>query len=131
MLTVALDNNVLVQTLIPVNPKDKWFNFAISDEALFCATMLHSAAHNAMLVGNNELADPFQLNAEAIRILNSRLGDPSKSVDDLTIAAVACLILFEVSRVFFDDLQYILIHFARISLGIYLSRISTWQDSNE
>ena len=60
--------------------------------------MLHSAAHNSMLVGNNDLADPFQLNAEAIRILNTRLGDPTRSISDLTIAAVACLILFEVGR---------------------------------
>lgn len=99
MLTVSPDNQVLVNTLIPVNPKDKWFNFAISDEALFHATMLHSAAHHSMLVGNNELAEPSQLNSEAIRILNLRLGDPSQGVSDLTIAAVACLILFEVGRV--------------------------------
>jgi len=97
LLIASTDNQVLVKTLIPVNPKDKWFNFAISDDALFHATMLHSAAHNSMLVGNSDLGDPIQLNTEAIRILNSRLGDPTRGISDLTIAAVACLILFEVS----------------------------------
>jgi hypothetical protein len=96
-LTVPLDNKVLVNTLIPVNPKDKWFNYAISDEALFHATMLHSAGHNAMLAGNNDLADPFQLKLEAIRLVNRRLDDPVRSISDLTIGAVACLVLFEVS----------------------------------
>jgi len=59
--------------------------------------MLHSAGHNAMLAGNNDLADPFQLKLEAIRLINQRLGDPVISTNDLTIAAVACLVLFEVS----------------------------------
>lgn len=88
-------NKVLVNTLIPVNPKDKWFNYAISDEALFHATMLHSAGHNAMLSGNYDLADPFQLKLEAVRLVNRRLNDPVQSISDLTIAAVACLVLFE------------------------------------
>lgn len=87
---------MLLNTLIPVNPKDKWFNFAISDEALFHATMLHAAGHNAMLAGNTDLADPFQLKLEAIRLVNERLGDPVRSISDLTIGAVACLVMFEV-----------------------------------
>lgn len=93
-----LDNKVLVNTLIPVNPKDKWFNYAVSDEALFHATMMHSAGHNAMLVGNNDLADPAQLKFEAMRIINRRLDDPVLSISDLTIGAVACIVLFEVRQ---------------------------------
>lgn len=58
--------------------------------------MLHSAGHNAMLAGNFDLADPFQLKLEAIRSVNRRLEDPFRSTDDLTIGAVACLVLFEV-----------------------------------
>jgi len=93
------DNKILVNTSIPVNPKDKWFSYAISDEALFYATMLHSAGHNAMLAGNLDLADPFRLKLEAVRLINERLDDPLRSTSDVTIGAVACLVMFEVNGV--------------------------------
>lgn len=51
-----------------------------------------------MLAGNNDLADPFQLKGEAVRLLNRRMDDPVLSISDLTIGAVACLVLFEVSN---------------------------------
>ena len=85
-------------TLIAVvDPESKWFNYAITDSALFHGTMLHSAAHNALLSGNTDLADPALMKWEATRLINQRLGDPILSISDVTMGAVVCLVLFEVS----------------------------------
>jgi hypothetical protein len=84
-------------TLIAVvDPESIWFNYAITDPALFHGTMLHSAAHNAMLYGNTDLADPIQMKWEATRLVNQRLSDPVLSISDVTMGAVVCLVLFEV-----------------------------------
>lgn len=84
-------------TLISVvDPESKWFNYAITDPALFHGTMLHSAAHNAMLSGNTDLADPMPIKWEAAKLINQRLGDPVLSISDVTMGAVVCLVLFEV-----------------------------------
>jgi hypothetical protein len=84
-------------TLIAVvDPESIWFNYAITDPALFHGTMLHSAAHNAMLSGNTDLADPIQMKWEATRLVNQRLSDPVLSISDVTMGAVVCLVLFEV-----------------------------------
>jgi hypothetical protein len=84
MLSVAMD------------PEDKWFGYSLSEPTLFHSTMLHSAAHNAMLAGNTDLADPVSLKWDAMKLLNDRLGDPVLSVSDLTIGSVAALVLYEV-----------------------------------
>jgi len=89
------DNTVLVNTLIPVNPKDKWFNHAITDLALFHATMLHAAAHHMFLSRSGDLSEQRRLKGETIELVNHRLSDPIQSVSDVTIGAVVCLVLFE------------------------------------
>jgi hypothetical protein len=91
------DNKVLITTLISVvDPESRWFNYATTDSALFHGTMLHSAAHNAMLSGNTDFADPAVFKWEATRLVNERLGDSVLSISDLTMGAVVCLVLFEV-----------------------------------
>lgn len=93
------DNTVLVNTLIPVNPKDKWFNYAITDPALFHGTMLHAAMHHRLVHGGNDEAEQLQLKRDTIMIVNGRLEDPVLSRSDVTIGAVVCLVLLEVSEV--------------------------------
>ncbi len=59
--------------------------------------MLHAAAHNIMLSGNMDFWEPIQIKRETIRLVNKRLADPIQSIRDVTIGAVACLVLLEVS----------------------------------
>lgn len=106
------DNTVLVNTLIPVNPKDKWFNHAITDPALFHATMLHAAAHHMFLSRSGDLSEQWRLKRETIALVNQSLSDPIQSVSDVTIGAVVCLVLFEnqsgnveASNIHMDGLQ--------------------------
>ncbi|KAL2074159.1 hypothetical protein VTL71DRAFT_7937 [Oculimacula yallundae] len=86
-------NNVLLKTLIPVNPKDKWMNYVITDAALFQGTMIHSAMHQRLVTGGIDPCEQEQLKRDTITMLNKRLGDPVFSRDDGTIGAVVCLIL--------------------------------------
>lgn len=84
-------------TLISVvDPEGRWFNYAITDTALFHGTMLHSAAHNSLLSGNTDLVDPIHIKWEATKLVNQRLGDPVMSISDVTMGAVVCLVLYEV-----------------------------------
>lgn len=81
---------------VAVDPEDKWFGYAAADPGIFYSTMLHSAAHNAMLSGNTDLADPHSIKWNTMKIVNERLGDSQSSVSDLTMGAVVALVLFEV-----------------------------------
>jgi len=101
------DNQVLVRSMlaVAVDPDDKWFSYSVTDPALFHSAMLHSAAHNAMLAGNTDLADPVSLKWEAIKLVNDRLGDPVLGLSDVTIGAVVALLLFEVGIAEYSCLQ--------------------------
>ncbi|KAH7327086.1 hypothetical protein BKA65DRAFT_509904 [Rhexocercosporidium sp. MPI-PUGE-AT-0058] len=88
-------NSYLVNTLIPVNPKDKWFNFALSDPALFYATMMHAAMHQRLVNGGLDQGEQAQLKRDTIMMVNQRLEDPVLSLSDVTIGAVVCLVLLE------------------------------------
>ncbi|KAL5327563.1 hypothetical protein ACEPPN_005263 [Leptodophora sp. 'Broadleaf-Isolate-01'] len=88
-------NTYLVNTLIPVNPKDKWFNFALSDPALFRGTMMHAAMHQRLVNGGYDQGEQAQLKRDTITLVNQRLEDPVLSHSDFTIGAVVCLVLLE------------------------------------
>ena len=83
---------------VAVDPEDKWFSYSASDPGIFHSTMLHSAAHNAMLSGRNDLGDPNLIKWNAVKIVNERLQDPVLSISDLTMGAVVALALFEVGK---------------------------------
>jgi hypothetical protein len=86
-----------LNTLVPVNPKDKWFNHAISDSALFHGTMVHAASHKALAVptSNSGRLAIIQMKREPIKIINERLANPVSGISDVTIGAVTLLVLFE------------------------------------
>ncbi|CZT11418.1 hypothetical protein WAI453_004533 [Rhynchosporium graminicola] len=92
-------NTYLINTLIPVNPKDKWFNFAIIDAALFHGTMMPAAMHHRLVNGGSDQGEQAQLKRDTIMLVNQRLEDPVLSRSDFTIGAVTCLVLLEASQV--------------------------------
>lgn len=80
-----------------MNPKDKWFNYAITDSALFHVTMLHTVMHRSLTHGEmNGEVEALALKSESISLVNRKLADPIEGISDLTIGVVANLVLFEV-----------------------------------
>ncbi|KAL2060718.1 hypothetical protein VTL71DRAFT_9359 [Oculimacula yallundae] len=89
-------NTYLINTLIPVNPKDKWFNYALTDPAMFHATIMHAAMHQRVVNGGTDHGEQVQLKRDTIKMVTQRLEDPVLSRSDFTIGAVVCLVLLEV-----------------------------------
>jgi len=80
-----------------MNPKNGWLGCALTDPALFHATLLISSVHLALLHEDSMGAEVFFHKGETIRFVNDRLGDPDQGASDATIGAVACLTVIEVS----------------------------------
>lgn len=74
------------------------FDFAVSDEGLIHCAILLAADHFMLLGGNRTIAMSvfYQHKVEAIRIVNSRLGNPELATADGTVGTVACLTIAEV-----------------------------------
>ena len=108
-----------------MNPKDKWFNYAITDHALFHATMMHAAMHQRVVSGGLDQREQVQLKTNAIMMVNQRLEDPILSRNDVTIGAVVCLVLLEVSRGGNADYRSKMLIACRTRKEIQLSLIST------
>ncbi|KAH9208759.1 hypothetical protein DL95DRAFT_467444 [Leptodontidium sp. 2 PMI_412] len=87
-LLIHYYNEVLVNRLIPVDPKNKWFNYAITDPALFHGIMLHTAMHHRLVHGENDEAEQLQFKGNTIKMVEGRLEDPVLSRSDDTIGAV-------------------------------------------
>ena len=81
--------------------ESQWFNKALNDEACFHGTLFVSAAHRALLAGSGHDLPKYCYHhkGEAIRIINQRLRDPHQCIEDGTVAAIACLAAYEVSRI--------------------------------
>ena len=82
---------------MPVNSKEEWVKFAVTDAALLHATLVISAVHVALLRGKTFSVDAFRHQMEAVKVLNERLNDPMLSTADPTILTISCLALIEVS----------------------------------
>ncbi|KAK9491414.1 hypothetical protein V1508DRAFT_357993 [Lipomyces doorenjongii] len=83
-------------TITSFNPmRDVWFPLDLSNASSFNTVMAHSAAHLAYLQGGMDSVDALRYKAEAMRILNIWLGDPTKSLSDEAFAAVVRLLTFE------------------------------------
>jgi hypothetical protein len=83
--------------------ESQWFNKALNDGACYHGTLFVSAAHRALLSGTaHDLPrDCYRHKGEAIRIINLRLSDRYRRIEDGTIAAIACLAAYEVSPLTF------------------------------
>lgn len=89
-----------------MNPKDKWFNYAITDSALFHVTMLHAVMHYGLTHGEvGREAEALALKSEVISLVNRKLADPTEGINDLTIGVVANLVLFEVRAWYSDPVE--------------------------
>jgi hypothetical protein len=76
-----------------------WFAKALSDPACYHGALFISTAHRirAHKLDVSSTPEFYQHKGEAIRIINQRLDDPNGRLEDGTIAAIACLAIFEVS----------------------------------
>jgi hypothetical protein len=74
-----------------------WIRGAMTDAALFHATLYAGASHFDLSRGERQSSITLYHQAEAIRLINERLSDPEFAVDDRTLIAVTPLALFAVS----------------------------------
>jgi hypothetical protein len=81
---------------MPVNSKEEWIKFAVTDAALLHTTLVISALHVALLRGQEFSVDAFRHQGAAVNILNDRLNDPILSSTDSTILSISCLALIDV-----------------------------------
>lgn len=83
---------------VPREPGDAWMNYVIHKPALLNTALVLAASHLMLLGGSQPDLNSvyFYHKAEAIRIINNYLADPSFINDD-TIAGVALLTVVEVS----------------------------------
>jgi hypothetical protein len=84
---------------MPVNSKEEWIRFAVTDTALLHMTLAISALHIALLHRKTFSVDAYKHQKQGLNILTTRLGDPLLSTADMTILAITCVALTEVSRV--------------------------------
>ncbi|KAL2842275.1 hypothetical protein BJX68DRAFT_167845 [Aspergillus pseudodeflectus] len=71
-----------------------WIRGAMTDAALFHATLYAGASHFDLSRGERQSSITLYHQAEAIRLINERLSDPEFAVDDRTLIAVTPLALF-------------------------------------
>lgn len=97
-LTSSVTVNVRLASSWLMMPMRKGlFSLAVHDAALFHTFMSHYVAAYNLRFSTGDPAESMQHRTEAIRIVNERLLDPSKALNDGTIAAVANMAVYEVS----------------------------------
>jgi hypothetical protein len=89
---------VFRHSYLPVEPREAWIPYCLSDPALLHATLFSSALSLSLIKGTAApTADVIYHQAKTINMINSRLmNEPAKMASDTSIAAVACLGMFEV-----------------------------------
>jgi hypothetical protein len=82
---------------VAVNPEGSWLSFALTDAALLHASLSLVAYHYDITHGKDESLDCLYQKGEAIRKMNSHLGDSHRQFSDTTIATVAIFTNIEVN----------------------------------
>ena len=90
------------------NPSDTLFRLVISDAAMLHASLVLSANHWIGIGGQSGISSStlYFHKAEALRIVNERISDPSGAIQASTMGAVACLTILEVSVIHLKHCDY-------------------------
>jgi hypothetical protein len=93
----------------PISPAN-WFDWALSDDALFQALMYTMSSYEGMIRGApvRETKEAIVYGGECLRLLNARLSEKTIGVADVadgTIGTVSCLAMVEVSGSMFCGFQ--------------------------
>lgn len=74
-----------------------WFVLSLSDIAFFNVVLSHYAGTYRLLTGQGDPMESMSFTSASIKIINERLGTSDLGTSDGTIAAVAGMVLKEVS----------------------------------
>lgn len=93
----------------PISPAN-WFDWALSDDALFQALMYTMSSYEGMIRGapGGETKEAIGYGGECLRLLNARLREKRIERDEVaesTIGTVSCLAMVEVSVFIFCEFQ--------------------------
>ena len=76
----------------------RWFQKALDDEGCYHSMLFVSQAHQAFLTDHENTLDLdcYRHKGEALKQINKRLSKHREATEDGTIAAIACLAVYEV-----------------------------------
>lgn len=102
-LILELVVSVMARNCLPIDPGNGsnpltkvWVPYAITDPALFLATLNFAAVHLNILRGQYNSRSTLMHKGETIRLINARLQKPTESLTNETIGSVAMLAATEV-----------------------------------
>ncbi|KAF4629668.1 hypothetical protein G7Y89_g8478 [Cudoniella acicularis] len=86
-----------LESFLKSNPlrSQEWFHFAVQDAAMLHGVLYAGALYLALLEGKRETADTVFHLLAVVSIVNKRLGESGRLIDDASIGAVSCLALGE------------------------------------
>lgn len=90
-------NKNFILTTTPPGPRKQWFPFALTDPALFHATLLIAASHIAGSKRSRPSSAYFQHRGEVIQIVSDRISNGFEAASDGTVGAISMLLVTDVN----------------------------------
>jgi hypothetical protein len=87
-----------LESCLKSNPlkSSEWFQYAMRDAAMLHGMLYSGALYLALMEGKTETDDTLRHFGHVVSIVNQRLSEPAREIDDATIGAISCLALGEV-----------------------------------